>query len=209
LRPYTEVRAAGIEALAAVAVASGGVKAIAKFIDGLDDAKKKKLDELAAGGASAEPLTTRDSNVAGSSGGGSAKPAAASRSSANGARIASSSGAGAVRKTTSGGSSKAPGGGGSKPAKAAGPSSEADGEVTEGAPASKEELVEKMSGVYSAAAVAQLQSADWKQRLEGITAVAEVGPARYLLATSSNACWTHVSRVTWHPMISRAISGSP
>ena len=25
--------------------------------------------------------------------------------------------------------------------------------------------------------VAQLQSADWKQRLEGITAVAEVGPA--------------------------------
>ena len=52
-------------------------------------------------------------------------------------------------------------------------SSAADAEVSEGAPASKEEVVERMTALFGSEAVEQLQSGDWKRRLAGLGVAAE------------------------------------
>ena len=149
-----EVRAAALDAIAGIAFASGGLKALAKFVDGLDDAKKLKIQETCVGfggggggggGGGAEPLSARDPNAAGAATGGGAKqPSAAVRSSVSGSlsRPGTStsrpgSGASTVRKSTT---SLASTPGAAKPASAAAAaaaSSEAEAEVNEGPPASK------------------------------------------------------------------------
>ena len=54
-----EARTGAMDVLAAVAVASGGAKAIAKYVVDLDDAKKAKIEEVAgAGGRAAAPVKT-------------------------------------------------------------------------------------------------------------------------------------------------------
>lgn len=204
-----DVRAAALEAIAGIARAAGGGKAVAKIIDALDDAKKRKIEELCssggesggeAGGGSAEPLTTRDSNGTGVGAAAAAKPPAAVRSSVTGALVrpgtSGEGGASTARGRPRPGTSSGAGTGagtarGSKPAsskqglakaglsKAAtsgasvSSSSVEEAEMTEGPPASKEELVERMSALYTAVAVGQLQSGEWKQRLAGITDVAD------------------------------------
>ena len=159
-----DVRAAAIDAIAGLALAGGGYKSVARAVDELDDAKKAKIEEMCAtggreGGATGPaPLRTRDPNVA-------SKPAAtlaaaktaASRSGLTGP-LARPSAAAPKRSGAAAG--------------VVGSSYEADADVAEGAPASKEELVERASRLYAADVVAKLQSSNWKERVEGVAAVA-------------------------------------
>ena len=149
-----DVRAAALDAIAGMARACGGFKSVAKAIDTLDDAKKAKIEEMCgASSASAStkpaPLRTRDVNVSSKPNVSVAvKPAPGVRSSGNGSL---------PRPGTA--ASKRPG------ASAKESSSEADADVADASPASKEELIERMTATYSADTVAKLQSSNWKERV--------------------------------------------
>ena len=155
-----DVRAAALEAIAGMARACGGFKSVAKAIDTLDDAKKAKIEEMCgASSASAStkpaPLRTRDVNVSSKPNVSIAVKPAGVRSSGNGSLPRSGTAA-----------SKRP------VASAKESSSEADADVADASPASKEELIERMTATYSADTVAKLQSSNWKERVQGMCAVA-------------------------------------
>ena len=156
-----DVRAAAIDAIAA-GTRGRGVQIRGQGGRRVDDAKKAKIEEMCAtagreGGATGPAPPTRDPNVA-------SKPAAtlaaakptASRSGLTGPLARPS--AAPKRSGAAAG--------------VVGSSCEADADVAEGAPASKEELVERASRLYAADVVAKLQSSNWKERVEGVAAVA-------------------------------------
>lgn len=186
-----EVRAAALEAISSIARASGGYKSVAKSIDSLDDAMKRKIEDMCGGCAAVGtvPLAARDPNAAGSRAV-PAKPAstAAVRSSITGALIRpGSTGASTARSArttrpgTSHGASTARGGvtrtsTSSKPAGSGGTVSSTsvdDASVTEGAGVSEGELAERLAAMFSSDVVEQLRSGEWKQRLAGIEVVAD------------------------------------
>ena len=144
---------------------------MARAVDELDDAKKSKIEEMCAqtggssgGGATGPaPLQTRNPNVASVPAATlAAAKTAASRSGSTGPLTRPS--AAAPKRSVAAASGAASGGVGSY--------SEADADVAEGTPASKEELVERASRLYAADVVAKLQSSNWKERVEGVAAVA-------------------------------------
>ena len=166
-----DVRAAAIDALAAVGRAGGGWRSIARHVDALDDARKAKVEEAVArrksrpARHSGRQQTQRDVDGGDQT-----------REAGDGGRVASRIRLGA--RARDGGwepepvaaSMRSTGGAAASSAFA---SSAADAEVSEGAPASKEEVVERMTALFGSEAVEQLQSGDWKRRLAGVGVAAE------------------------------------
>ncbi len=171
-----DVRAAAIDALAAIGRAGGGFKTIARHVDALDDAKKAKIEEACANGSTApatkcasekKPLAAVDVN----------KPAlanatAASKPSIGRGRPASAapSRAGAMTNrpahlATAGGNAP----GGVKPSLAS--SDAAALEPASSSPPSKEEAAEALASTYGAGVVDDLKSGEWKRRLAGVGAI--------------------------------------
>ena len=151
-------------------LSGGEYKSVARAVDELDDAKKAKIEEMCAqtggrkeGGATGPaPLQTRNPNVASVPAATlAAAKTAASRSGPTGPLTRPS--AAAPKRSVAAASGAASG--------VVGSYSEADADVAEGAPASKEELVERASRLYAADVVAKLQSSNWKERVEGVAAV--------------------------------------
>ena len=168
-----DVRAAAIDALAAVGRAGGGWRSIARHVDALDDARKAKVEEACGAAGKAAPLAAVDVNRPNATSTVAIKPARPATAAASRPGFASAR----ARPATAGGNPKpvvasmrSTGGAAASSAFA---SSAADAEVSEGAPASKEEVVERMTALFGSEAVEQLQSGDWKQRLAGVGVAAE------------------------------------
>jgi cytoskeleton-associated protein 5 len=163
-----DVRAAAIEALAALGRAGGGWRSIARHVDALDEAKKAKVEEACGAaraqtnvsapapkhaGASFRPLSTLDANAPAQ------RRVAASGKSGKPGGAGPREGAAAVRP------SAGPG------AAAAAPAEKLD--VDPAPPLSKEEAAERLSSMYGAEVPGQLASGAWKERLAGMATVAE------------------------------------
>ena len=163
-----DVRAAAIEALAAIGRAGGGWRSIARHVDALDEAKKAKVEE-ACGVARAE------TNVAAPKHAGASRPLATLDANRQTQRLVAASG-----------KSGKPGGAGSREGAAAarpsvgsaGPAGEAAAapagdDVDPAPPLSKEEAADRLSSMYGAEVPRQLASGAWKDRLAGMATVAE------------------------------------
>ena len=160
-----DVRAAAIDALAAVGRAGGGWRSIARHVDALDDARKAKVEEACGAAGKAAPLAAVDVNRPNATSTVAIKPARPATAAASRPGFASAR----ARPATAGGNPKPVAASmrstGGAAASSAFASSAADAEVSEGAPASKEEVVERMTALFGSEAVEQLQSGDWKRRL--------------------------------------------
>ena len=163
-----DVRAAAIEALAALGRAGGGWRSIARHVDALDEAKKAKVEEACGvaraqtnvsapapkhAGASFRPLATLDAN------------APAQRRVAASGKSGKPGGAGPREGAAAARPSAGPG------AAAAAPAEKLD--VDPAPPLSKEEASERLSSMYGAEVPGQLASGAWKERLAGMATVAE------------------------------------
>ena len=161
-----DVRAAAIEALAALGRAGGGWRSIARHVDALDGTKKAKVEE-ACGVARAQ------SNVSAPKHAGVAIPLAALDANKPMERLVAESGksgkaGGAGPRESKGAAATRPSAG---PGAAAAAPAVAD--VDPAPPLSKEEAAERLSSLYGAEVPRQLASGAWKERLAAVTTVAE------------------------------------
>ena len=175
-----DVRAAAIEALAALGRAGGGWRSIARHVDALDEAKKAKVEE-ACGAARAKMNPT----VAAPKNSGASRPLAAldANRPAERERLVAASG----KSGKPGGEKAGPREGAAAARPSAGPgaasATPASDDVDPAPPLSKEEAAERLSSLYGAEVSRQLASGAWKERLAGMATVADA-----IDAMSPSAC---------------------
>lgn len=175
-----DVRAAAIEALAALGRAGGGWRSIARHVDALDEAKKAKVEE-ACGAARAAMNPT----VAAPKNSGASRPLAAldANRPAERERLVAASG----KSGKPGGEKAGPREGAAAARPSAGPgaasATPAGDDVDPAPPLSKEEAAERLSSLYGAEVSRQLASGAWKERLAGMATVADA-----IDAMSPSAC---------------------
>ena len=156
-----DVRAAVIDALAALANAGGGFKSIAKQIDAIDKGKKTKVEEavglMGGGGGKGvqKPLVVVDVNK-------------------HGTAVVTTAGTAVGKSTQAGAKPRLPGAAARVSGNASQVTSVTAGDDVAPAPAlSKEETSERLSALYGPEVVTQLGSANWKERLAGTSTVVE------------------------------------